>query len=310
MAEDQESKKNKRLVIALVIIAGLFVLTLIFFLTPLQTLFFPPQSAPTITLEISEGPEMDENTDLYRIIVEAIVLGNPDPEVTFNRNDGIGEMEKNHSLILLEAGDSFLIKAIASNSLGSAEASLELSTEDVEEDDAEIVEPDPVDEIETYIVTSEPHPDVGGVIDVSEENPIETGTQVTLTATANQGFEFIGWKDADLDWFDDISTNAEYTFTVTSDRNLIAYFEPSVPIGDPPIFTINIWSPNDNATLTGGGDYEGGEYATVTAVSDIPSVNFVHWAEGPGTMGPVVSLDSSFTFEVTEDRDLVAIFTE
>jgi len=310
MIEDQGSKKNKRLVIALVIVAGLFVLTLIFFLTPLQTLFFSPQSAPSITLEIAEGPELDENTDLYRVVVEAIVSGNPDPEVTFNRNDGLEEMEINHSLILLEAGDSFLIKAIASNSLGSAEASLELSAGDVEEDDAEIVEPDPEDEIETYIVTSESHPDAGGVIVVSKESPIETGTQVTVTATANQGFEFISWKDADLDWFDDISTDAEYTFTVTSDRHLIAYFEPSVPIGDPPIFTINIWSPNDNVTLTGEGDYEGGEYATVTATSDIPTVNFVHWVEGPDIMGPVASLDSSYTFEVTEDRELVAIFTE
>ncbi len=309
MAEDQGSKKNKRLIIALVIVAGLFVLTLILFLTPLHTLFFLPQSAPTITLEIAEGPELDENTDLYRIIVEAIVLGNPEPEVTFNRNDGIGEMEINHSLILLEAGDSFLIKAIASNSLGSAEASLELSAGDVEEDDVEIVEPDPEDEVETYMVISEPHPDVGGVIVVSEENPIATGTQVTFSATANQGFEFISWKDADLDW-NDVSTDAEYTFTVTSDRHLIAYFEPSVPLGDPPIFTINIWSPNDNVTLTGGGDYEGGEYATVTATSDIPTVNFVHWVEGPGTMGPVASLDSSYTFLVTEDRELIAIFTE
>jgi len=169
---------------------------------------------------------LDEDTDLYRIVVEAVVFGNPDPEVTYNRNDGIGVMGKNHSLILLEGGASFLIKAIASNTLGSAEASLELFAGEVLENDTEIIEPDPVTEVETYMITSESHPDVGGTVVISEDTPIEAGTQVTVIASANQGFEFISWKDADLDWFDDVSTDAEYTFIVTSDRHLIAYFEP------------------------------------------------------------------------------------
>jgi len=226
MVKDQGNIKSKQLVIALMIFIGLLILALIFFLNPLKVFFSPPQSAPTITLKITEGPELDEDTDLYRIVVEAVVFGNPDPEVTYNRNDGIGVMGKNHSLILLEGGDSFLIKAIASNTLGSAEASLELFAGEVLENDTEIIEPDPVNEVETYMVTSEPHPDVGGTIVISEDTPIEAGTQVTVIATANQGFEFISWKDADLDWFDDVSTDAEYTFIVMSDRHLIAYFEP------------------------------------------------------------------------------------
>lgn len=162
MVKDQGNKISKQLVIGLMIFIGLLILALIFFLNPLKVFFSPPQGAPTITLKIAEGPELDDDTDLYRIVVEAVVFGNPDP----------------------------------------------------------------MTEVETYMVTSEPHPDVGGTIVIREGTPIEAGTEVTVIATANQGFEFISWKDADLDWFDDVSTDAEYTFIVMSDRHLIAYFEP------------------------------------------------------------------------------------
>jgi len=122
--------------------------------------------------------------------------------------------------------------------------------EEVVEEETVFEEPDPEPEpaVETFLITLEMHPDVGGSAVISEEGLIEANTQVTVTAEADQGFVFVSWKDADLNWSDDISTDADYTFTVNSDRHLIAYFEPAPPLGDPPTFTINIWSPNDNVS--------------------------------------------------------------
>lgn len=127
MDKDQSDHKRKRLFIALIVVVALLVLTLLFLFTPLKVIFYSPQSAPAISLEIVEGPVLDEDTGLYCIVVEAVVFGKPEPKVIFNRNDGFEETEKNLSLILLEEGASFLLKATASNSLGSAEASLEIT---------------------------------------------------------------------------------------------------------------------------------------------------------------------------------------
>lgn len=124
MSGEREGKGNR-----LIIILGITVLLLlavVVLATPLKELIFVPRSAPTIELEIIEG-ELDEETGFYGYLVGAMVTGRPAPDVLFNRNDGIGEVESNHTLILLSEGDSFLLQATASNALGSAAASLDLT---------------------------------------------------------------------------------------------------------------------------------------------------------------------------------------
>ena len=49
---------------------------------------------------------------------------------------------------------------------------------------------------------------------------VEHGDKVTLTAVANDGYEFAGWYDGDVL----VSTDANYTFTATSDINYTARF--------------------------------------------------------------------------------------
>ena len=50
------------------------------------------------------------------------------------------------------------------------------------------------------------------------------GTEVTLTATANTGYEFVNWTKGD----EKVSTNATYTFIATEDITLAANFAPVV----------------------------------------------------------------------------------
>ena len=55
----------------------------------------------------------------------------------------------------------------------------------------------------------------------AEGNRYEYGTQVTLTANANEGYTFVQWSDGD--------TNATRTITVTGDLTLTATFTATDP---------------------------------------------------------------------------------
>ena len=52
------------------------------------------------------------------------------------------------------------------------------------------------------------------------------GTQITLTATPAEGYEFINWTKYAYPQGEEVSTDATYTFTVSEDISLIAYFTP------------------------------------------------------------------------------------
>ena len=86
--------------------------------------------------------------------------------------------------------------------------------------------------IQVYFLSAEEYvvPVVNHVITVSA-NPAEAGVvtgggefeetdEITVTATANEGYEFVNWTEND----EEVSTEAEYTFEVLADRNLVANF--------------------------------------------------------------------------------------
>lgn len=54
------------------------------------------------------------------------------------------------------------------------------------------------------------------------------GTQITLTATPAEGYDFSNWTKYAYPQGEEVSTNATYTFAVSEDINLIAYFTPKV----------------------------------------------------------------------------------
>ncbi len=148
--------------------------------------------------------------------------------------------------------------------------------------------------IETYNVTVTATPTAGGT--VSGGGTYDEGTSATVTATPNAGYHFVNWKEGS----NVVSTSASYTFTVTSNRNLVAYFELS------PVPTYNVTvtaNPTAGGTVSGGGTYDEGTSVTVTAAPNA-GYHFVNWKEGSN----VVSTNSSYTFTVTSNRNLVAYF--
>ena len=71
----------------------------------------------------------------------------------------------------------------------------------------------------SYEVTTSVNIEEAGVVTSAET--YKHGDTVTLTATANEGYEFLNWTENDSV----VSVEADYSFVITNDRNLVANFE-------------------------------------------------------------------------------------
>lgn len=145
-----------------------------------------------------------------------------------------------------------------------------------------------------YNVTVSANPTNGGT--VTGGGTYNQGQSCTVTATANSGYTFTNWTENGAV----VSTQANYTFTVNNNRNLVANFQPQ-----PQNYTITVSaSPRDGGTVTGGGTYQQGQSCTVHATANT-GYTFTNWTEN----GNVVSSNANYTFTVTSNRTLIANFT-
>ena len=94
-----------------------------------------------------------------------------------------------------------------------------------------------------YTINVTANPTDGGT--VTGAGSYAEGTEVTLTATANENYVFVNWTKDDVE----VSTNATYSFTVTDDAAFVANFAQVLTES----FTLadgwNWWSPNVDITL-------------------------------------------------------------
>lgn len=149
-------------------------------------------------------------------------------------------------------------------------------------------------QLQTYTITASANPSNGGT--VNGANTYNYGQSCTVIATSADGYTFTNWTENG----NVVSTNANYTFTVTGNRTLVANFEEQ----EPDTYNINV-SPNPNVggTVAGGGNYMEGEQCTVTAIANA-GYTFVEWTEN----GEQVSTEANYTFTVAGNRTLVAEF--
>lgn len=147
----------------------------------------------------------------------------------------------------------------------------------------------------TYTITVSANPSNSGT--TSGGGTYNHGQSCTVIATSADGYTFMNWTENG----NVVSTDANYTFVVTSNRSLVANFEEQLP----DTYNINV-SPNPNigGTVTGGGTYAGGQQCTVTANANT-GYTFINWTEN----GEVVTTNASYTFIVEGNRTLVANFT-
>ena len=149
-----------------------------------------------------------------------------------------------------------------------------------------------------YSVTTSASPAEGGV--VSAGGIYDGGSSVTLTATPAEGYEFVNWTKGETV----VSISKEYTFTVQEDVILVANFK--VPVPDVAKYQVTA-SANDNAmgSVTGGGEYEDGATALLTATPNA-GYQFVNWTVDETEK----STETTYSFTVTEDVEVVANFKE
>lgn len=126
---------------------------------------------------------------------------------------------------------------------------------------------------------------------------VQGGSTVTVTAAPASGYEFAGWRENGAI----VSTDTAYSFTASGDRSLTAVFAAVIPT-----YTITATvDPDGYGTVSGAGSYQEGASVTVTAAAG-DGYKFTAWQEN----GQTVSDSESYTFTVTGDRELVAVFEE
>ena len=146
---------------------------------------------------------------------------------------------------------------------------------------------------QSFTISVSANPTIGGT--VSGGGTYNQGQSCTVTAAANASYSFVNWTENG----NVVSTNRNYTFTVTSNRTLVANFQ-----AQPQNYSITVSAnPTNGGTVTGGGSYQQGQSCTVNA-TPATGYNFVRWTEN----GQQVSTNASYTFTVTGNRTLVAQF--
>ncbi len=146
-------------------------------------------------------------------------------------------------------------------------------------------------QVQLFQVTTNCNPTEGGT--ASGSGLYAYGQSCTVNATPNRGYDFVNWTENG----NVISTEASYTFNVTSGRVLTANFELQT-------FEVKLSvNPEEAAIVSGEGTYSYGDEVTVT-VERFEDWDFQNWTEN----GEVVSEEMTYTFTITSGRDLVANF--
>lgn len=147
----------------------------------------------------------------------------------------------------------------------------------------------------SYNLTLVSNPEEGGT--VSGAGTYQAGENIELEAVANPDFAFINWtKGSEV-----ISTSPNFTFTMPEENvTLTANFETTIPQ-----YTLSLTAnPANGGTLTGAGEYAGGEEITIAATEN-EGFSFVNWMQN----GAVISTEATFQFVMpAENTGLVANF--
>ncbi len=148
--------------------------------------------APTINLEIYEGPtySADDGVCYYRI--EAIVTGNPVPDVDFSKDDSGGAWgNKKCQVNLNDSSETYTLIAKATNSKGYATDSILLTwgcEEGLEEEEETILE-SPEESLELIVNKTIMHPiNIGYIVDPSGINTETCIFGDSISNTSVMGF--------------------------------------------------------------------------------------------------------------------------
>lgn len=147
-------------------------------------------------------------------------------------------------------------------------------------------------QMNNYVISISSNPSNGGT--VSGGGAFHYGDNCTVTATTNPGFNFINWTENG----NPVSNQPTYTFTITSDRSLVANFTTQNYV------ITAIANPTESGTVSGSGGYNYGDNCTLSATANTGYI-FQKWTKN----GTQVSTNPTYSFTVIESATFIAHFT-
>lgn len=144
--------------------------------------------------------------------------------------------------------------------------------------------------LNTHTVALSANPAVGGA--VTGMGTFNAGSSVTARATANPGYTFVNWTEGGTA----VSTNANYVFTLSANRTLVANFVANS-------FTLDVVATNGSVTKNPNqATYTAGSTVVLTAAPNAGYV-FSSWS------GDATGNNNPLTVTMNANKNITAIFT-
>lgn len=143
--------------------------------------------------------------------------------------------------------------------------------------------------VTNYTVTVNYNATMGSV---TGEGTYAAGTAVTLTASPNSGYRFVGWSNG--------TTTEVLSFVITSDTAFTATFEAI------PTYNVNVNYDATMGTVTGAGTYTEGSQVTLTAEPN-NGFHFVSWSNGVTSPSIIFTVTCDTVFTATFEADEVGV---
>lgn len=151
---------------------------------------------------------------------------------------------------------------------------------------------------------------------VSGAGVYQIGTQVTIVATANDGYTFVGWRDNATQQL--VSSDASYTFELQGQVDLVAVFNADLPGST---YTINVrplsGQPSaDTLVKINNREFKASDSIVISAGDSITieasanqqeGIEFVRWAKQGGVE---LSTSNPYTFTPNESLTIVAVWQQ
>ncbi|GEM_PF-1602951 len=154
---------------------------------------------------------------------------------------------------------------------------------------------------DTFTLTLLVNPEDAGV--VTGAGDYEAGEEVSVTAAANPGWEFVNWTDLDDNV---VSTEPDNLIMMPAeDLTLIANFQE---VEGPDTYTLTLLvNPEEAGEVTGAGEYEEAEEVLVNATAN-PGWEFVNWTDPDDNV--ISDVPENLITMPAEDLTLIANFQE
>ena len=146
--------------------------------------------------------------------------------------------------------------------------------------------------VQTCVITTDVTPEGAGT--VSGGGTYAYGSIITLTAQNNTGYEFVKWSDGFTDNPRNVFVEGDATYTAVF--NVLQYEITTV------------CNPADAGTVTGGGTYDYGSTATLTASAN-EGYSFLSWIDGVATNPRQITVIRDATYTALFIHEVTQTYT-